>query len=285
MKLKERLERLLTGYNLCPKSYLSQNFLIDPRILSRMVREIGLEEKEVVVEIGAGTGILTSHLTRKAKKVLAVEIDEELCKILKDELKDKKNLEIVCKDVTELNLERLFSGKDEIKVAGNLPYHIASRLLLDLVRKKWWKVMIFTVQREVAERLLSPPGTKTRGALTIITSYFANVKKIIDVPPQAFYPAPKVSSTIIKITPNKGLEAKDEKLFINTVKASFSFRRKTLLNSVVRELNLSREGVRDILAKSGVSEKARAEELEVEDFIRISNLLPPAGGKATDRII
>lgn len=273
MKLKERVESLLARYDLCPKPSLSQNFLIDPGIVSRLVEEIGLKGEETVVEIGAGTGILTSHLVKRARKVFAVEIDEGLCRVLQDEFRKVRNLEIVCGDVTQINVDRLFSEKDEVKVVGNLPYHIASWLLLYFARRKWWKEMMFTIQREVAHRLLSPPGTKKRGALTVITFYYTEVEKIMDVPSQAFYPAPKVSSTVVRIKPKKGLRVKNERLFEDTVKASFSARRKTLLNSLTRGLNLPRERVRYILIKSKISERTRAEELEVEDFIRISNLL------------
>jgi len=274
MKLKEKVEYLLAKHNLWPKSSLSQNFLIDPRIVSRLVEEVGLGEKEVVVEIGAGTGVLTSVLVERAKKVLAVEVDKDLCRILEDELGGKNNLEIICEDITKLDLDKLVSGENKVKVVGNLPYHIASHLLLHLVRERWWQVAVFTVQREVAERLLSPPGNKTRGALTVIVSYYSDVERIMDIPSQAFYPAPKVTSTVVRMKPKeREFVAKNEDFFVNVVKASFSARRKILLNSLKRGLRLSREIVGEILVKSGVSEKMRAEELEVEDFIKISNQL------------
>ncbi|MBE0478423.1 ribosomal RNA small subunit methyltransferase A [Candidatus Aerophobetes bacterium] len=274
MKLKEKLEHLMAVYNLCPRASLSQNFLIDARCVSRLIEEIGLEEKDIVLEIGAGTGILTSHLLQKAGRVFAVEIDESLCKVMRDELKGKSNLKILCGDITKLALDSLFLEEDSVKVVGNLPYHIASRIILELVRKKWWELMVFTIQREVADKLLSCPGKKTRGALSVIVSYYTDVKKVMDIPPQAFYPAPRVTSTVVKIeAKKKKLVAEDEKFFLDVVKASFTARRKTLLNCLSRGLSLSREVARDILIKSKVPEKKRAEELEVEDFIRISNVL------------
>ena len=273
MKLKKRLEHLLTLYDVSPKSFLSQHFLIDIKGVSRLLWEIGLEKTDLVLEIGAGTGILTSHLAEKAKKVWAVEVDEELCHILRDELQGKGNVEILCQDITRLDLDILFVGKNDIKVIGNLPYHIASWLLLHLAGKKWWNVIICTVQREVAQRLLSPPGKKTRGALTVMVSYYTNVEKIMDIPPQAFYPVPKVSSTVVRMRPREGFEAKSEELFLDMVKAGFTNRRKTLLNSLTRELHLPRQMVQDTLTRCGVPEKTRAEELQVKDFVTISNLL------------
>jgi len=273
MKLKEKLQHLLVIHDFFPKSYLSQNFLIAPNIILRIVEEIEIGKKDLVLEIGAGTGILTSHLVKKAKKVWAVEVDEKLCRILREEMGKAENLEIICKDIKQVDLDKLFSGRGKIKVVGNLPYHIASRLILHLIRKKWWKVMIFTIQREVAERLLSPPGDKKRGVLTVITSYYADVEKVIDIPPQAFYPPPRVSSTVIRLRPGKRLKAKNEDFLIATVKAGFASRRKTLLNCFSRELKLPRNLIEDVLIKSEIPEKARAEELKVEDFVRLSNLL------------
>lgn len=273
MKLKERTEYLFEKYNFFPNSSLSQNFLIDLKTVCRIVEEIGLKKGDLVLEIGAGTGVLTSYLLEKAKKVWAVEIDEKLCQILKDELGEKGNLEVICEDVTKLDIKKLFSGKDKIKVVGNLPYHIASFLLLHLARENWWDIMLFTIQREVADKLLSSPGEKKRGALTVLMSYYTDMERVIDIPPQAFYPPPKVSSTVVRIRRKKDFSAKDEKLLVSTIKAAFSSRRKMLLNSLAKGLNLPKEVVRSVLINSGIPEKKRAEQLKIEDFVKISNLL------------
>lgn len=282
MRLKEKLEYFLGSYNLCPKSSLSQNFLIDPKMVARIVDEIGPKKDEVVVEIGAGTGILTSHLVNKTGKVLAIEIDEGLCRIIRHQLGGEERLEIVCQDVTRVNLDSLIPKENKVKVVGNLPYHIASWLILHLTEKRWWEVMVFTIQREVAQRLLAPPRDKARGALTVIVSYYADIERLIDIPPQAFYPAPKVSSTVVRIKPaNREVVAKDEKFFKNLVKAGFSFRRKTLSNSLAKELGIAKQRMKQTLAEANIPEKARAEELEVEDFIKLSNiLLLLCGGKS-----
>ena len=275
MKLKERIRYLFEKYNFSPNLSLSQNFLIDPKIASRIVEEAGLKREDSVLEVGAGTGVLTSYLVERAKKVWAVEIDERLCRILKDELSDRENLEVICKDIIHLDLKKLFSdsGKEKIKVVGNLPYHVASFLLLHFARENWWDIMLFTIQREVADKLLSPPGDKKRGVLTVLMSYYTDMERVIDIPPQAFYPPPRVSSTVVRIRKRKITPVKDEKLFTSTVKAAFSSKRKILLNSIARGLNLPRGLTREVLIKSGISEKKRAEELKIEDFIRISNLL------------
>lgn len=274
MKLKAELEQLMAVYSFSPRAYLSQNFLIDPRVVSRLIAEIKLEEKDLVLEIGAGTGVLTSQLIEKAAKVWAVEVDGTLCKVLTDKFGASSNLEIIERDIAKVDFDNLFSGVHSIKVIGNLPYHIATRIILDFVTKKWWKSMLFTIQREVAERILSSPGKKTRGALTVNTSYYVTVERIMDIPAQAFFPIPKVTSTVMSMKPRKiKIEAKNERLFLDVVSASFSNRRKTLLNSLSRGLNLPRDFTQNILRSAKIPEKIRAEQMEVEDFVRMSNVL------------
>jgi len=269
MKLKEKVENLLKAYDFSPKSYFSQNFLIDPRIIARLVEEIKIEKDDLILEIGAGTGILTSFLVEKARKVWAVEVDEKLCEILKKELGEKEELEIICQDIAKVNLDLLFSGK-KIKVVGNIPYHITSWLLLFLVRKKWWKQMILTIQKEVAEKLTSPPGDKKRSFLPVVVSFYADVRKVMDIPPQAFYPSPKVTSSVVRLRPKKKTEELDEELFMKIVKAAFTSKRKTLVNSLSMKLKLPREIIKDVLLKVGLSEKIRAEKLKTEDFVEIT---------------
>ena len=181
MKLKEQINFIFEKYNFFPRKSLSQNFLIDPKILSRLIEEINLKGQDLVLEIGAGTGILTSELASRARKVWAVEIDEKLCEILKEELAESSNLEIICADVTKLCLEKFFPQGKKIKVVGNLPYHIASWLMLELARKYWVDHMVFTIQREVAEKITASPGSKKRGMLTVLLTYYADVEKVIDM--------------------------------------------------------------------------------------------------------
>jgi len=273
IKLKEKTEYLWYKYNFVPRKELGQNFLIDPHIVNRTIESLELTKADVVLEIGPGTGVLTEKLAQRSGKVVAVEIDERLCRLLREELRDYKNLEIICEDVTKIPLRGKFNSNKLVKVVGNLPYGIASSLLLDLAKENWIKFTVVMVQREVVEKLLAKPGCKKRGALTVLLNYYAIPSKIIDVPPQAFTPPPKVGSSIIKVEGRREHKIKDESKFTSVVKAAFSFRRKTLANSLSAGLGMDRELVKEKLSEAGVDWGKRAEELTVEEFIRISNIL------------
>ncbi len=272
-KLREKTEYLWNKYNFVTKKGLGQNFLIDPQILGRIIRALELSEDDAVLEIGAGTGTLTECLASRSGKVIAVEIDEKLCALLKEELKGYGNLEVICGDITRTSFKERFTQPRSVKVAGNLPYRIASSLLLSLVPQEWIKFMVVMVQREVAQRLMAKPGDKRRGMLTVLMNYYALVNKIIDVPPQAFIPPPKVGSSLIKIEGGKVCRAKDENGLILVIKAAFSLRRKMLVNSLSAGLGMDREHVKERLNKTGVDWRRRAEDLTVEEFVRMSESL------------
>ena len=272
-KLKEKTEYLWYKYNFTPQKKLGQNFLIDPQIVDRIIESLKLNGQDTVLEIGAGTGILTEKLAQKAKKVTGIEIDKKLCEILEGELNKYANLKILCEDITQISSEERFDELESDKVVGNLPYQIASPLLLDLVKKKWIKLMVVMVQREVAERLLSKPGHKKRGVLTVLVNYYARVNKLIDVPPQAFIPMPRVGSSLLKIERRRKYQAKNENDFSLIVKAAFSSRRKMLGNALSKKLGIDKELLKEKLAQAGVEWKKRAEDLKVKEFVSISNEL------------
>jgi len=269
-RLKEKTEYLWYKYNFSPKKHLGQNFLIDPHIVDRIIEALELREDDTVLEIGAGTGALTERLASKSGRVIAVEVDEKLCTLLKEELKGYKNLEVICKDVTHIFFRESFTQPRTVKVVGNLPYQIATSLLLSLVPQGWVKFMVMMVQREVAHRIMAQPGDKKRGALTVLLNYYANVDRVIDVPPQAFIPPPKVGSSVVKIEGKQNPRAKTDKGFALVVKAAFSLRRKMLVNSLSAGLGMDRELIKEKLSKAEVDWRERAEDLTVEEFIRIN---------------
>jgi len=273
MKLKEKTEYLWSTYGFTPQKKLGQNFLIDPQIVDRIIETLKLEKEDTVLEIGAGTGVLTEKLVEVAKKVIAVEIDEKLCQILSKEMGELPNLRIVCADITQISFSHRFSQRETVKVAGNLPYQIASSLLLDLVRSEWVNLMVVMIQREVAERMLSQPGSKRRGILTVLMRYYAQTTRIIDVPPQVFIPRPKVGSSLIKIEKERKYQAKNEKKLSTVVKAAFSSRRKMLGNALSSGLGMDKEFVKERLSLAGIDWQRRAEELRVEEFVKISDEL------------
>jgi 16S rRNA (adenine1518-N6/adenine1519-N6)-dimethyltransferase len=273
MKLKERTEYLWNKYDFTPKKELGQNFLIDPRAVDRIIESSELTKADTVVEVGAGTGVLTEPLAKTAGKVIGVEIDKRLCQILKEELGKYDNLKIICEDINRFCFEKRFNRSQSVKIVGNLPYKITSSFLLNLARKEWIKFMVVTVQREVAERLLARPGDKRRGTLTVLMNYYTTINRIIDVPPQAFIPSPKVGSTLIRIDRKKNHGVKNEDRFMSLVKGAFRSRRKMLVNALSKELGKEKTLVKERLNRIGIDGKRRAEDLTVEEFVSVSEAL------------
>ena len=204
----------------------------------------------------------------------SASIDEKLCQILEKEVGEYPNLKIICEDITKASfVDRLNNQPEKVKIVGNLPYYLASPLLLELVNSEWLEFMVVMIQREVAERIASQPGSKKRGALTVLINYYAEITKIIDVPPQVFIPRPRVGSTVVKIEKKKEHQATNEERFFRLVKTAFSTRRKMLGNTLSRGLGMEKEIVKETLARAGVEWQKRAEELKVEEFVKISNEL------------
>ena len=273
MKLKEKTKYLWEKYNFTPKKELGQNFLIDPCLVDRIIESSKLTKADTVVEVGAGTGVLTEPLAKSAGKVIGVEIDEKLCQILKEELARYDNLKIICEDIDRFCFEERFNQPRSVKIVGNLPYQIASSFLLNFAQKEWIKFMVVMVQREVAKRLLARPGDKRRGTLTVLMNYYSTINRVVDVPPQAFIPAPKVGSSLIRIDRKKNQLAKNEDRFIAAVKGAFRSRRKMLVNAISRELGKDKTLVKEKLNQIGIDGKRRAEDLTVEEFVRVGQVL------------
>jgi len=273
MRLKEETEYICNKYNFIPKKEWGQNFLIDRNILKRIIQTLNLNKEDIVLEIGAGTGILTERLIQEGVRVTAIEIDKKLCKILREKFKNIPNLEIVEEDIEKFLREKKFSKEKSVKVVGNLPYRTASSILLTLIEKEWAEFMVVMVQREIGERLLAKQGDKKRGTVTILANYYKKVSRVINVPPQAFFPPPRVSSTLLKIEKKERNGVKDKNKFPLIVKASFSSRRKTLENSLSKALGIDKNFLKEKLSEIKINGKRRAENLNIEEFIKITNSL------------
>ena len=257
---------------------LGQNFLTDENVLSKIV-EASECEGAGVIEIGPGFGTLTQRLAGKAKKVVAIEIDKTGIPVLNDNLSDFSNVKIINDDVLKCDLPRIleeeFKG-ERVKIAANLPYYITTPIIMHVLESKL-KVDSLTVmiQKEVAMRIDARVGTKDYGALSVAVNYYAVPEIVTNVPPSAFIPQPKVSSTVIKLTMREEAPVKvsDEKGFFKVVKASFAQRRKTLLNALSNSpaIPLSKEEVRLALESAGIDEKRRGETLTIQEFANLSN--------------
>ena len=251
---------------------LGQNFLINPSVCPRMAEYSLADENTGVIEIGAGIGVLTAELAKIAKKVVCVELDTRLLPILDETLSDFDNIEIVNADVMKTDLKALieekFQGMDVV-VCANLPYYITSPVITMLLESRLpIKAVTVMIQKEAADRLCTPVGSRDSGAITVCTNYYAEVKQLFNVSRGSFMPAPNVDSTVIRldIRDNPAVEVSDEKKFFKMVKAAFAQRRKTALNSISSGMGLSKTQVADALRASGLDENVRAEKLTMEEL-------------------
>jgi 16S rRNA (adenine1518-N6/adenine1519-N6)-dimethyltransferase len=260
-----------------PRKRWGQNFLVDHNIARKVISSAELSPEDIVLEIGAGKGILTGKIASQVKKVIAIEIDKKLCSLLRDELKNYRNVEIIEGDFLRLDIARyLGSGsRSSVKVIANLPYYITSPIIIKLLNMKGWLEATFMLQREVGERIVASPGGKDYGALSILVQYHCDVEKQFNVSRNVFRPKPDVDSVVIKLKllKNPRIKVKDEKLFFEIVHGAFSQRRKKLSNSISNVLKIDKHLLEDLLKRLNISPTRRAETLSLEEFATISNSL------------
>lgn len=255
---------------------LGQNFLIDKNIIDKIIDGAGIGADDTVIEIGPGIGVITAEAAKRAKKVIAVEIDRSLIPILEETLSEFDNVTVLNRDVLKVDISELTAGEcpQNIKIMGNLPYYITTPIIMKLLEEQV-KADSITVmmQKEVADRIKASPGSKAYGALSVTVQYYCSVEKVADVPKGVFIPQPKVDSTVLKLNlrNEKPVKPADEKVFFNCVKAAFSQRRKTLLNSMQTLQGVSKELIREVLEASGIQTNRRAETLTIEEFAKIAN--------------
>ncbi|NLY66862.1 MAG: 16S rRNA (adenine(1518)-N(6)/adenine(1519)-N(6))-dimethyltransferase RsmA [Tissierellia bacterium] len=258
---------------------LGQNFLIDGNIVRNIVKGSQANKDDYVLEIGPGIGTLTEELALNAKKVVAVEIDRNLLPILDYTLSNYDNVEIVEGDILKINIHDLIDEKlngGPIKVVANLPYYVTTPIIARLIEEDLnIESITVMVQKEVAQRIVAPPGNKQYGSLTVFVNFYSDPEILLSVPKTVFMPQPKVDSAVIRLNMKEPPVDIDKKLFFKIVKAAFGQRRKTILNSLSnRELGLDKEQVKELLERSNISPKARAENLKIEDFIKICQTIP-----------
>jgi len=259
-----------------PKRRLSQNFLINDRAARRIVDGLNPEKSDVVLEIGSGSGALTKHLLNQVKRVLAVEIDKELCSALKEKFATNQNLTIINADILKLDLDSAIKPDHHCKVVGNLPYQITSPILSFLIQnKKLIDFCVLMVQKEFALRLSSAPGSKNWSPLSIAIQLYADVEILFHLKPSSFFPPPRVNSSVVKISflPRPQVQLEDEEWFLQVVRAAFGQRRKILLNSLAANLSLPKDKIEFILNRVEIDPKRRAETLGLNEFAVLSSTL------------
>ena len=275
----EETKQIMKKYNIRANKNLGQNFLINEEVVKNIVESSKIEKEDMVIEIGPGLGTLTKKLLEKAGKVLCVEIDSKMIKILKERFSEKENFEIINEDILKIDLNKIIKeNKNEkiknVKVVANLPYYITTPIIMKLLEEKLdIKSITVMIQKEVADRLIETPGGKNTGAITYTVYYYCESEKIMEVPNSSFIPEPEVTSEVIKMNLRNEppVDIKNTKVMFMIIKSAFMQRRKTLLNALTNtKVFLSRQEGIEILKKLNLDENVRAEELTIQDFANIA---------------
>ena len=271
MNIYEETKFIMKKYGINANKSLGQNFLIDDEVVSKIVERANITNEDLVIEIGPGLGTLTNELLKKAKKVIVVELDERMIKILKDRFSLYDNIEIINQDILKVNLNDIISkekkeiGIKNAKVVANLPYYITTPIIMKLLEgKSDIETITVMIQKEVADRLCETPGGKLSGAITYSIYYYAEAEKVLKVPNTSFIPAPEVDSEVIKLKIRKEppIKVKDEEKLFKIIKYAFMQRRKTLINALSQcDIFKNKEEIKNILERLEISEKIRGEAL------------------------
>jgi len=282
MDIYDETKFILNKYHLFANKKLGQNFLVDDEAIEKIVEAAEVSKNDLIIEIGPGLGTLTKLMLERAGKVIAIELDERMVEVLNDRFIAYNNFELINEDVLKVNLKELIKNekKEEIKVAkvvANLPYYITTPIIMKLLEDKLdIESITVMIQKEVADRLVTKPGTGDTGAITHSINYYTVPERVIEVPNTSFVPAPEVNSTVIKLNllDKPAVEVENEELLFKVIKVAFMQKRKTLLNSLSNsKLFGTKQEVEEMLNKLNIDINKRAEKLRLEDFANIANYL------------
>ena len=267
----------LREYGISPRKRLGQHFLIDRNILNKIIQVARVGEEDVVLEVGPGLGEMTLALAHRVKRVIAVEIDPRLTAILEKKTEDYPNVEVVRGDILKLDFIHFFKKRGErIKVVANLPYQISTPLLFRFIEsREVFSTFTLMLQKEVAQRMVAPPGRKEYGPLSIFMQMFLDLSIHFLIKPSAFFPPPKVESAVIHMTwkDKPMVEAKDEEWFKKIVKGCFSYRRKTLTNALKHSDLALPHDTESRVEKIGIDLRRRPETLSIQEFALLAETL------------
>ena len=283
-ELYKETQFILNKYKISANKKLGQNFLINEEVVQNIIDSSNITENDLVIEIGPGLGTLTKEILNKAGKLICVELDTKMIKILNDRFSLYKNFELLNQDILKTDLKTIIHNEKKnnnlktAKIIANLPYYITTPIIMKLLEEKLdLESITVMVQKEVAERLIAVPGPKEKntGAISYTVLYYASSQKIMEVDKESFIPAPEVQSEVIKLDIRKEpiVKVKNTEYMFKIIKFAFMQRRKTLLNSLTNAniFKNKEEGIK-ILEEIGLSENVRAENLSIEDFAKIADL-------------
>ena len=283
MNILEETRYIMKKYNIRANKSLGQNFLINNEVVENIVNSSDISKEDMVIEIGPGLGTLTKYLLEKAGKVLCVELDTKMIKILQDRFSLYDNFELINEDILKVNLNEIIieNKKDgkikNVKIVANLPYYITTPIIMKLLEEKLdIKSITVMIQKEVADRLIETPGGKNTGAITHTVYYYCESEKIMEVPNSSFIPEPEVTSEVIKLNlrDKPAVDIENTKVMFMIIKSAFMQRRKTLLNALTNtKVFINKEEGIQILKKLNLNENVRAEELSIQNFADIAKII------------
>ena len=277
----EDTQFIMKKYKIRANKALGQNFLINQNVVDKIVESSHITKEDLVIEIGPGLGTLTKELLEKAGKVICIELDKKMIKILTDRFSLYENFELIHGDVLKVRLNKIIKEEKEkngfksAKIVANLPYYITTPIIMKLLEDRLdLESITVMIQKEVADRLIAIPGEKETGAITYSVYYYATAEGIMEVPNDSFIPEPEVPSKVIKLTLRKEppVEVKSRGVMFRIIKSAFMQRRKTLLNALTNtKVFMSKEEGLKILKELHLDENVRAEKLTLQDFAEITN--------------
>lgn len=278
MNILDETKFIMKKYGISANKSLGQNFLIDESVITNAINGADIGKNDLVIEIGPGLGTFTNALAKNAAKVICIELDKRMIKILQDRFLLFDNVQIINNDILKIDINKIIQENRglNVKIVGNLPYYITTPIIMKILEgnAKFESITVM-VQKEVADRLCAKTGTRDAGAITYTVEYFSNAKKLFVVPNTSFLPMPSVQSEVILLERKKNkMPVNDEKKLFKIIKYAFMQRRKTLINALQNtEVCPNKENLKEIMRKLEIDEKIRGEAISLEKFIEISNLL------------
>lgn len=267
------ISEVIKKYKFRYKKSLGQNFLIDDSVLDDVVDGADVNAEDLIIEIGPGVGTLTRELLKRAKRVCAIELDDQLLPILEEELKEFDNFELIHKDALKVDYNELIGEEKSVKLVANLPYYLTTPIIVNLLTKGYnFKSLTIMIQKEVAQRIDSQPNCKAYGAFSILVQYYCDTEILRLVSPSAFLPQPKVESMVIRLDrlSEPKVKVKDEALFFAIVRKSFNMRRKILWNSI-KDIGIDKEELQKCFERANIDPKRRGETLSLQEFANLSD--------------
>lgn len=264
---------LVKKYNFKFTKSLGQNFLVDDSVLEDIVEGAEVGQEDLVIEIGPGVGTLTAQLLKKAKRVVAIELDSDLIPILQAEIGENQNFQLIHKDALKVDFNEIIGDEKSVKLVANLPYYVTTPIIAKLLNEGYnFKSLTIMIQKEVAERINAEPNCKDYGALSILVQYHCTTEIVRTVAPTCFMPRPKVDSTVIRLEKleKPAVDVKSKKLFFEIVRSAFNMRRKTLWNGV-KSIGLNKELMEKAFADANIDPKRRGETLSLQEFANLSD--------------